>query len=480
MDQALYKILITVPFVWLASTVVGIIAAVHAVFHVRTSQGAIAWAISLVTFPYVSVPAYLIFGRKKFSGYRTAFSEALERHRKQTLAMAEGLVPHFVEFSGPRKETMYFLERISNLPFTRGNRAALLIDGAALFDDLLREIDRAQHHIHMQFYIVRDDVIGRRVLKALTAAAGRGVKICFLYDEIGSWRLGAKYVSDLRAAGIQASGFRTTQGRRNLLQLNFRNHRKTTVIDGKIGYIGGINLGDEYLGESDAHGRWRDTQLRVEGPAVTCLQLVFLADWYWATRQFPEFQTAVACPSGDDDVMILPTGPMYTDDRSVLYLVEFIDAARERLWIATPYFIPDPAIFAVLRRAAVRNVDVRLLLPRKADHLATWLAAFAHLDDLLEDGVKVYWYEPGFMHQKVILVDNDLCSIGTINFDNRSLRLNFEQTAIVQNKVFAASVADMLSQDFSESTLVTKQELAAKSALFRFGVRLSRLFDPIL
>lgn len=466
---------------WIVFTVAGITAAIHAVLSSRTSEGAIAWAISLVTFPYVSLPCYLIFGRRRFLGYRSALEEALEVHAEQTASIAESLVPFFLDFKGPRADTLRFLEEISNLPFTHGNRAELLVDGEATFRAIVEAIENAQDYVLMQFYIVRDDATSRRVLDALTAAAKRGVKVSFLYDEIGSWLLTSRYLRELRESGVAVSSFRSTKGHHlNIFQLNFRNHRKATIVDGRVGFIGGINLGDEYVVPTRRYGKWRDTHLRITGPAVMSLQLVFLADWYWATRTFLDLQPRPQVPCGEDNVMVLPTGPIYTDERSILFMIEMIDAARHRLWIATPYFVPDPAVLAVIRRAALRHVDVRILLPEKADHFAVWLAAFAYVPELIEDGVRVFSYMPGFMHQKVMLIDDDLASVGTINFDNRSLRLNFEHTAVVQNKAFAASVADMLLEDFARSKRLTIEDLAKRSQLFWFGARLARLFEPVL
>ena len=267
--------------------VLGILSAIHAVMNVRTSQGSIAWAVSLVTFPYVSVPAYWVFGRNKFQGYVLA-------RRKQIDSLSEVLRQANVQLNvasvdgSEDRGGMRAAETLARSPLTDGNGAELLIDGRATFDSIFEGIDAAEHYALVQFYIVRDDELGRELQDRLIDAAKRGVQVFFLYDEIGSVGLTAAFRNRFLDAGIVPRPFHSRKGSGNRFQLNFRNHRKTVVVDGKVAWIGGHNVGDEYMGGDPNFGNWRDTHVRLEGPSAIGAQLAFVEDWRWATDTIPE------------------------------------------------------------------------------------------------------------------------------------------------------------------------------------------------
>jgi cardiolipin synthase len=470
---------------WIAAIVtvfhmLGFLSSIHAVMTARTAQGAIAWGIGLNTFPYVAVPAYWVLGRRSFEGYVEAWNGRHEEVKQFEATMRERLEPFAVERLDrvPNYEAM---KRLAHSPLLRGNDATLLVDGEATFASIFEGLAQAEHYALVQFYIIHDDGLGRRLKKALIDCANRGVKVFVLYDEVGSLGLPKSYLAELEAAGIQQSKFNTTKGAHNRFQLNFRNHRKNVVVDGKVAWIGGHNVGDEYLGLDPKVGHWRDTHVRIEGPAAQVAQTMFLGDWYWAKRTIPDldWEPRAASTGADVMAMVLPIAPIDEIETAQLFFVHALNAARDRIWIATPYFVPDESVMAALRLAALRGVDVRVIVPEKGDNPLVDLAARWYANELADVAITFLRYTDGFLHQKVMLIDHSLATVGTANFDNRSFRLNFEITAVVADVDFAAEVERMLDADFSKSRLMEPGEYDRKPWWFRFAVKLARLTAPI-
>jgi len=461
--------------------ILGVLTAIHAVMSVRTPQGSIAWGVSLVTIPFVAVPAYWVFGRNKFSGYVLARENELESLSNTIREANSNLAIAAVE-DQQKRGAVRAGEILARTPITDGNHVELLIDGDATFESIFAGIDVAEHYVLVQFYIVRDDDLGRRLQDHLIAAAERGVKVLFLYDEIGSIGLSSDYGRRFSDAGVDFRPFHSRKGLGNRFQLNFRNHRKTVVVDGKVAWIGGHNVGDEYVGMDLKIGYWRDTHVRIEGPSVIAAQLAFVEDWRWASDSMPTTLNwhPVSSQNSDMLVLIVPTGPADRMETSSLFFTAAINAARERIWIASPYFVPDDAVVQALQLAGLRGVDVRILIPEKADSTLVTLAAYSFFDQIKEAGVRFYRYDAGFLHQKVTLVDDSFATVGTANFDNRSFRLNFEITAAVADPEFATSVEAMLDKDFENARLMQRHEYDEKPLWFKFAVRTARLAAPIL
>jgi len=467
---------------WLATVfyVFGVLAAIEAIMTVRTAQGAIAWSVSLVTFPFVAVPAYLIFGRSKFEGMVAAYEQRSDEIDALIAEMRTNLRPWSV--IPEERPSMYkAIRQLSGMHLTRGNRAELLVDGQATFDSILDGVARARDYILFQFYMFHDDGLGRRVQQALIERARAGVRVYMLYDEIGSKGLPPNYIQELRDAGASVSAFKATQGTRNRFQLNFRNHRKMVVVDGLVGWVGGHNVGDEYLGLDPEFSPWRDTHVRLEGPVVIQLQSVIVADWYWATRELPELNwTPRAVEELGTLAMIVPFAPTTRLETAGLFFVAALQSAQERIWISAPYFVPDEAVMKALELAALRGVDVRIITTGKGDSLPVYLAAFHYMSELRGLGIRFYAYRPGFLHQKVMLVDDNIASVGTANFDNRSFRLNFEVTALIADEAVGKDIADMLDRDFAHSEPIDPDSFDGRSFWWRLGVNLSRLAAPVL
>jgi cardiolipin synthase len=460
----------------------GIASAVHVVWKGRTSQGAVAWALSLVSFPLLALPLYWVFGRSKFHGYVESMRKAGIRHAKQIQTIITVMQTDRVVDPSSQPPDLKVFRQLAGFPFTTGNRVALLVDGAATFDAIFKSIDGADQYVLVQFFIVYDDQLGRQLKDRMARKARQGVRVHFLYDEIGSHKLPAAYLDDLLSAGVNVSGFKTTRGPGNRFQLNFRNHRKIVVVDGQTAFVGGHNVGDAYLGRSRRFGHWRDTHIEITGPAVRNVQASFLKDWYWATRQPLELDWRPQPPETGavSDLAVVASGPADEMETCSLMFVHAINSARKRFWLASPYFVPDGAVVEALQLAALRGVDVRILLPLKPDHRVVYLASFWYIRQMTLPNIRFFRYAPGFLHQKVMLVDDHLAAVGTANADSRSFRLNFEITVIGACRQFAGAVNNMLVRDFQRARLVTAEDYHRRHVLFKLGVKFSRLLSPIL
>ena len=458
----------------------GILTAAHAVMVVRSSRGAIAWGISLITFPWLAIPLYWILGKNEFSEYAEALQKAyLEKHN--LVSQAYGAI---LEYKAVLPDSLATIEKLieefTPLPFTAGNQLGLLIDGQQTYDAMLGAIAQAQDYILLQSYIVHHDCIGNEFRQALIKKAQQGVRIYFLYDKIGSRKLSRGYLKSLQQHNIKVCGFGSTTRKGNRFRINFRNHRKILIVDGHVAFMGGLNIGDEYLGKNPRFGSWRDTHLKIEGAGVQCLQSVFLGDWYWVTRQIPQVSWQVTATKHNQTALVLPTGPADRLDNCNLFWLSLIERSQTRLWVASPYFVPNTSMLNAFKLAALRGVDVRIILPSSADHLTAYLCSFSYYRELQAVGIKLYRYRSGFMHQKVILVDDNLAGVGTVNLDNRSFFLNFEVMTFAIEQDFIHSVEMMLQQDFSSSRLVNLDSYQKKSLWFKLAARVSRLLAPIL
>lgn len=445
----------------------------------RTPQGSIAWAISLVAFPFVSVPIYFIFGARKFYGY-------IEARREGTHAIArigEGvkalLKKHQVDQNG--SEILTELKNLAMLPALTGNKIKLLKDGRATFNVIIDKIDNAKSVVLVQFYIVRDDDLGNEIKQSLITKAKQGVDVYFLYDEIGSYSLSQSYIDELKNSGVQILPFSTTLGSKaRRFQINFRNHRKIVIVDGEVAYVGGHNIGDEYLGRNPLRGAWRDTHLQLEGPIVKAIQLSFLEDWHWVCDKIPNLPWEEVSSPGGVQCLCVPSGPSDLVETCELLFISLINNAKKRIWITSPYFVLDKSIVSALTLAVLRGVDVRVLLPEKFDSRLIQFASESYIEECLKYGVKIYRYTPAFMHQKVVLVDEDKTVIGTANFDNRSFHLNFEISIFSISHRFTAEVEEMLSEDFMHSYEMKPIDFDNTPFYKRFLYRLASLFSPVL
>jgi len=466
--------------VYLTLQLLGVVAAVHAILLTRTPQGSIAWGVALICLPLISLPLYLVFGRSKFNGLvnlRRADNNRLE----QIFDHVETHADEFVVDLGSKFGDARVLNELTHLPYLRGNDTRLLVDGEATFEAIFSAIERAKKYVLAEFFIVKDDDLGRQFKAVLIAAAKRGCQVYLLFDEVGSKDIGQSYVNELRGAGVNVSGVKSTRGWFNRFQLNFRNHRKIVVVDGQCALVGGLNVGDEYVHKSRRLTPWRDTHMEIKGPAALAVQLAFVEDWLWATREILKLEwKPKAADSADKTILVVPSGPDDDVETCGLFFTHAINTAKSRIWIASPYFVPDEGIVTALQLAAMRGVDVRILIPGLADKWYVKQAAMTYVPQVAEAGVKMFEYGDGFLHQKVVLVDDLVSIVGTANFDNRSFRLNFEISIVTIDETFNRQVEQMLNADFAKSQLIDLSELASRGLWFRVTSRVTRLFAPIL
>jgi cardiolipin synthase A/B len=465
---------------FLLAHLLGLLSSFDAMMSTRTAPGAVAWIVSLNAVPYVAVPAYWVFGRSRFQGY------VLSRRDEDT-ALSEQLASKLLELNSRRYSGSDLgrhvagIEKLAKLPVLEGNRVSLLIDGEEAFASIFAGIAAAERYVLVQSYIIKSDALGLKLQEALIRKASEGVSVYLLYDEIGSYTLGADYLSALRAGGVNVHHFHSNRGTGNRFQLNFRNHRKIVVVDGEAGWLGGLNMADEYLYGHPTLGRWRDTHMAIEGPAALALQLVFAEDWHWATEELLDLPWTPSVHNGHAAaVLILPSGPADRFETASLMIQQAIHSAHKRIWISSPYFVPDEGVQSMLKLAALNGVDVRILIPEQPDNVLTFWAAYAFLGSMLEAGVKVYRYQDGFLHGKAFLIDEEMAAVGTVNLDNRSFRLNFEITALVLNKPFATAVEAMFEDDLTRSREMQLDEIHALSLWHRARSRAAYLFAPVL
>jgi cardiolipin synthase len=468
---------------YLVFQVIGAACAIHALFTVRTAQGATAWIIGLIAFPLIAIPAYLVFGCRRLDSHGRAMEAKQARYSETMRRAFDEWLPFTVERSHLEPPAAGVLAGLAGCEFLSGNRLRLLIDGAETFDEILAAISAARESVYVQFYIVRNDELGNKLLETMALRAEAGVKVCFLYDSFGAREITPKVAAQWSRRGIEMRAFCARASGRDRWRVNFRNHRKNVVIDGRTGFIGGHNVGDEYLGLDPKYGRWRDTHVHVEGPAVSQLQKVFAADWFYMTDEMlpgPWRIPSPAAGAGNQRALVLASGPSDRIERCTLFFLHSLGMARRRIWIASPYFVPDESMIQALQLAAIRGVEVRILIPEKPDKRFVWLASFQMLLELEHPNIHIHRFTGGFLHHKALVVDDDFAAVGTANFDNRSFRLNFEVTLAVTDRTFAGEVGAMFERDFTESVECSSKGYHELSWMDKTGVRIARLLAPIL
>ncbi len=459
-----------------ANYLLAAVCAVREVLASRTSQGSIAWLVSLAFLPFPTAIIYMVFGWKHFDSYAQTRMEV----RGSRLIRSEELA---VIDRDTGKDWPVQL-RAAGMPFTAGNRTELLVDGDATFESIFAGIAEARHYIFVQFYIIRHDSLGQRLAAALMERARAGVAVYVLYDDVGSNSMSEEFRERLRAEGIKIFGFNHRHRWLRVfgpMRINWRNHRKNVVVDGRVGWTGGINVGVEYLGQDPKFGHWRDTQLKLEGPAVSSLSLIFQEDWLWATGEVLQVERPSPIEEpGTTPALVMATGPADRFEACAIAFSDIIAQARHRLWVVSPYFVPDTDMRTALYAAHLRGVDVRIMLPEKPDHLLVWLASNAHADAMVQHGISVYRYHRGFLHQKVLLMDDKMASVGSVNFDNRSFAINFEMTVWMPDPKVVADVEAMLLRDFIDCHEVTRDDVQRRGVVRRFVEQAAKLLSPIL
>jgi cardiolipin synthase len=445
----------------------------------RSPVATIAWVLTLAWLPLFGIAVYYFFGPRR-----------LGRRRLKRAAGAK-LLAHAIESIEDESDHPQSRAQLARLgvaageaPPLRAERVDVYVDGKACYEAIRDAIDRATHHVHLEYYIYDGDHTGTRLRDQLIRRAKEGIEVRLLVDSLGSYSLTNAFLRPLAAAGVQYAEFNAVSLLRVRPRMtNFRTHRKIIVVDGTVGFTGGMNIADCHTPEFHGAAAWRDTHVRFEGAAVRALQRVFLEDWYFATETPPPQGPAYLVPLsrvGDHFVQVVASGP--DQDVFAIHKLYFgaITTARERVWLQTPYFVPDEPLTSALVSAALRGIDVRLLVPAKGDSRLVDFAARSYFPELLRAGVKIYEYLPRVLHAKTAVIDDDLSIIGTANLDNRSFRLNFEVVAAIYGPETAKTLVDAYEKDLLEARPVSNRELRKEPMLTRLGESTARLLSPML
>lgn len=446
-----------------------------------------AWLMVLLFIPIIGFFLYLIFGKpiskrriftwdtKSRLGVKTAVQSQLRALERDSFSFKHEEIAEY-------EDLVYLHLRNDDAIFTQDNTVDIFTDGKEKFDALIQDMERATDHIHLLYYILRSDQLGDRIADVLIKKANEGIEVRVLYDDMGSRTLKPRYIKRLRRAGAQVEAFFPPKIPKINFKINYRNHRKLAIIDGKVGYTGGFNIGDEYLGTVKKFGYWRDTHLRICGDAVTNMQTRFILDWNQASRNHILYDERYYNHShkGDVGIQIVSSGPDSEWEQIKNGYIKMIMSAKEYIYIQTPYFIPDDSLRDAIRIATLSGVKVRIMIPNKPDHPFVYWATLSYIGDLLNAGAEIYIYQNGFLHAKTIVVDGKIASVGTANIDVRSFRLNFEVNAFLYDKGVTERLVEEFNNDIEHSTQMTKKLYDQRSLGIRFKESISRLLSPVL
>lgn len=459
----------------------------------RQPSATMAWILAIIFVPVVGLLCYLLFGATRVRRIVRKSAQASRRIEEIACQREGGLTACDPSDGSLEHRTAALIRlgaKVSKRQASRGNRAEVLLDGADTYSAMVEAIEQASDHIHILFYIVQPDETGRQLRDLLIRKAKQGVAVRVIVDAVGSAALPYDFFDALEAEGGSARFFQPVY--RLLIRyrwrdrIDFRNHRKIVVIDGRIGFTGGINIGREYLGLDPEMGQWRDTHVQLTGPAVLSLQQVFAGDWLLTSgeflddlRYYPEARQETLA-AGGSLVQVIDSGPDLRWSPISYILTHSISLAQDRIWLTNPYFVPGLPVRHALTTAALSGVDVRLLLPAKSDSLIVHLASRSYFKELLEAGVRIFLYERGFIHAKTTVVDDWVTSIGSANLDMRSFYLNFELTAFLFGSDMAGRMAEQFERDLEHANEVTLEELEQAGIARRLTWAGARLLSPLL
>ena len=429
------------------------IAIIHVLMDNRQPAKTMAWVLVIGFIPVVGVVFYLFFGINHRKERIVSQSQMDELTKRSMLNFVEQHDFHVPERQKPLVDL--FVNQNLALPF-KDNQIDIMTDGYAFFPELLKDIAEATHHVHINMYIFEDDALGRLIADALMDKARQGVKVRLIYDDVGCWRVKSRFFEQMREAAVEVVPFLPVRFPSFTSKVNYRNHRKIIVIDGRVGYIGGMNFARRYVSQ-----KWRDTMLRMQGGVVYALQRAFLVDWYFVDRSlitdriyYPAVSEELAAKSQQLIAQVVTSGPMARYPEIMQGFVRIILAARRYIYIETPYFLPNEPILFALKTAALAGVDVRVMCPLRSDAKFTDWSSRSYLREIYEAGARVYLYKPGFLHSKLLISDDSLVSCGSVNVDFRSLENNFEANVFVYDEGTALRLKKVFLDDQSQAVLL--------------------------
>lgn len=457
-------------------TILGVVAVV--VSENRNPVKSLAWVTVLLVVPLVGLVLYLVFGRNIQN------KRIISRRNRRKLRRLTARHLTDLRHGRPPESLQARINLASALcgsNYYEGNHAEVFDNGTDKFNALLADIAAAQHYINLQYYIIVDDNIGTRVLSALEERAHAGVKVRIIYDHVGSFKLSRKALRRLKEAGVEAYPFFKVVFPPFGTRINWRNHRKIAIIDGTVGYIGGMNVADRYIDGGKMFPMWRDLHLRVTGPAVAALQQSFAVDWNFMGHPLlvdeirPERQ-----PHSNIGMQLVTGGPTTQWMNMTLIFQRAISEAKKCVYILTPYFIPTEGLVQTLQVAALSKVDVRLIVPRRSDSDMLRWATCSYVQECLRAGIKVYFYEKGMLHSKAVIIDDDFCTVGSTNFDFRSFEHNFEANMLIYSTEFNARMKALFMRELHDSHRITSAEWNRRPFLEKALESVMRLLSPIL
>ncbi len=453
----------------------------------RSPLKTITWILVLMLLPGIGIIFYIFFGqnlrkekiiaRKGLKNYELLVSMAHAQIRR----MDDGSLIENARINNKRHIIQLLLNN-SNSVVTIGNKIKVLNNGAETFEAILDVLQQAQSFIHLEYYIFANDDIGQEIIKILKHKAAHGVEVRMIVDDVGSWELKQPFFDDLIAAHIQVETFLQVRFPKFTSRVNYRNHRKIVIVDGQVGFVGGINVADRYITGDARYGIWRDMHLMVEGDAVNTLQMVFLSDWYFVRqvelaeeKYFPP-----KTPHGDSLVQITSSGPDTDWPAIMMGIFHAIASAQQYVYITTPYFMPGETVLMALKSAALGGIDVRILIPQKSDAWFTRQCSYSYVRELMEANIKVYFYEKGFLHSKMMVVDDVVSTIGSANIDFRSFEQNFEINAFMFDENIAVELRQTFLADLEDSVLVEYEPWKDRPLKQKMQESFARLFSPLL
>ncbi len=479
-------------FAWKLADIIFIIniflVLIVVIFERRNPVATLSWILLLVFVPLLGFLMYIFLGQN-LQRKKLFYLKEEEEHELLSLLAGQdvGLRKNSLHFNDPRIRDyldLVYLQMVSSYSLlTQDNKVEVFHEGEELFNRILSSLKNAQNYIHMEYFIIRNDSLGRYIMKILTKKAKEGVEVKLLYDGMGSIRLSPRFFKKFHEAGGRSAAFFPPFLPYINVRINFRNHRKILIIDGDEAYVGGFNIGNEYLGLSSRFNHWRDCHLNIKGSAIDSLEMRFLMDWRFAARDplsntdiyFPERK-----PEGNSAVQIVSSGPDMNYPAIKNGYLKLINKAKRNLYIETPYLIPDDSILEALKIAALSGVDVRLMIPYKPDHFYVYWASLSYVGELLKAGVRCYQYQKGFLHSKIVCADGFASSVGTANLDIRSFELNFEVNAFIYNEEITRQLEEKFILALQDCTEITLETYAARPMRVRFKEGLFRLLSPIL
>jgi cardiolipin synthase A/B len=453
----------------------------------RNPIKSLSWIMILVLVPLVGIILYLYFGRNLRKEKIFTKKEISDAESARLLMDTHGIEIEEIssiatELIKSKKHLMKLLFNNSRATLTQKNRVKILNNGAETFDCIIEDLRQSIHHIHLEYYIIEDDEIGNRIREILMDKAKEGIKVRVIFDDVGSWGLRDKFLNPMREAGIEFYSFMPVKTYRFANKINYRNHRKIIVIDGLVGFVGGLNIADRYLKGRDGKGFWRDTHLKIVGDAVLSLQVIFITDWYFMSTEmingevyFPE------TPFDENHLVQIATSGPDSDWSSIMQtFFSAIATAKDCVYISTPYFLPNEGILVALRTVALSGVDVKIILPEKNDSFLTNWSSRSYIQNLLEAGIEVYFYQKGYTHSKLLMVDKVFATVGTANMDIRSFDQNFEVNALLYDEELTAELNKAFFQDLANSVQVKLDVFSQRSLIHKFKESFARLFSPLL